>query len=164
MDVHDDHMDVLTARAKISMDRSRSSIRPPGRSRDALVMTDIEHNKRVVRGFCDLAFNDKRAADAAEQFLGSEYIQHNPTAPDGPEGFVEFAGGFVAQAPELSLEIKRLIAEGDMVVAHSLLKVTPDEAGTVVVDIFRLEEGRIVEHWDVMQPFPETSVNDHPMF
>ena len=101
-------------------------------------MTDIEHNKRVVRGFCELAFNAKQPAAAARQYLGAQYIQHNPTAPDGAEAFVEFAGGFVAQAPDLSLEIKRLIAEGDMVVAHSLLKVTPDEAFTVVVDIFRL--------------------------
>ena len=127
-------------------------------------MTDIEHNKQVVRGFCELAFNAKRPADAAQRFLGSQYIQHNPTAPDGPEGFVELAGGFAAQAPDLHLDVKRLIAEDDIVVAHSLLKLTAEDAGTVVVDIFRLEAGRIVEHWDVMQPFPETSVNDHPMF
>ena len=54
--------------------------------------------------------------------------------------------------------------EPDTVVAHSLLQDDDADAGTVVVDIFRLEEGKIVEHWDVMQPFPETSVNDHPMF
>ena len=127
-------------------------------------MTDIERNKQVVRDFCDLAFNAKLPAEAAEQFIGAQYIQHNPTAPDGKDGFVEFVGGFVAQVPDLSIEIKRIIAEGDFVVAHSLLKTSGDDGGTVVVDIFRLEEGRIVEHWDVMQPFPETSANDHPMF
>ena len=127
-------------------------------------MSDIEHNKQIVRDFCEIAFNAKRPADAAEQFLGTEYIQHNPMAPDGPEAFVEFAGGFVAQAPGLSLEIKRIIAEGDLVVAHSLLKLAADDAGSAVADIFRLEGGRIVEHWDVIQPIPETSVNDHPMF
>ena len=57
-----------------------------------------------------------------------------------------------------------MVAEGDVVVAHSLLTVSDDDAGTVVVDIFRLEDHKIVEHWDVMQPFPETSLNDHPMF
>ena len=127
-------------------------------------MSDIEHNKQIVRDFCEIAFNAKRPADAAEQFLGTEYIQHNPMAPDGPEAFVEFAGGFVAQAPSLSLEIKRIIAEGDFVVAHSLLKLAADDAGSAVADIFRLEGGRIVEHWDVIQPISETSVNDHPMF
>ncbi len=127
-------------------------------------MTDIEHNKRVVRDFVETAFNAKQPADAAKRFLGPRYIQHNPTAPDGPEAFVEFAGGFVSQAPHMSLEINRIIAEDDLVAAHSLLKLSDDDAGTVVVDIFRLEDGKIVEHWDVMQAFPESSVNDHPMF
>ena len=90
-------------------------------------MSDIEHNKQIVRDFCEIAFNAKRPADAAEQFLGTEYIQHNPMAPDGPEAFVEFAGGFVAQAPGLSLEIKRIIAEGDFVVAHSLRQDHPPQ-------------------------------------
>ena len=127
-------------------------------------MTDIEQNKQVVRDFCEVAFNAKNPADAAQQFIGAQYIQHNPSAPDGKEGFVEFATAYVTQVPDLNLEIRQMIAEDDMVVAHSLLKASPADAGTVVVDIFRLEEGRIVEHWDVMQPFPETSVNDHPMF
>jgi len=127
-------------------------------------MTDIEQNKQVVRDFCEVAFNAKRPDEAAREFIGDQYIQHNPSAPDGKEGFVEFVTGYVTQVPDLHLEIKRMIAEDDVVVAHSLLKASPDDAGTVVVDIFRLEEGRIVEHWDVMQPFPETSINDHPMF
>jgi predicted SnoaL-like aldol condensation-catalyzing enzyme len=127
-------------------------------------MSDIERNKQVVRDFCEVAFNDKQPADAAERFMGTEYIQHNPSAPDGKEGFVEFVTAFVTQTPELKLEIRTMIAEDELVMAHSHLKVTPDDAGTVVVDIFRLDEGKIVEHWDVMQPFPETSLNEHPMF
>ena len=127
-------------------------------------MTDLDHNKQVVRDFCETAFNAKQPAEAAERFLGPEYIQHNPTAPDGKEAFVEFTGGFVTQAPGLSLDIRRIVAEGDLVVAHSHLTMSGNDAGTVVVDIFRLEDGKIVEHWDVMQPFPETSLNDHPMF
>jgi len=127
-------------------------------------VADIEHNKQVVRDFCETAFNAKQPAEAAERFLGPEYTQHNPAAPDGKDAFVDFAGGFVAQAPGLNLEIKRIVAEGDTVVAHSHLTMSEDDAGTVVVDIFRLENGKIVEHWDVMQPFPGTSLNDHPMF
>ena len=127
-------------------------------------MTDIEQNKQVVRDFCEVAFNAKNPADAAQRFIGAQYIQHNPMAPDGKEGFIEFVTGFVTHTPGLNLEIKRMVAEGDVVVAHSLLTVSDDDAGTVVVDIFRLEDYKIVEHWDVMQPFPETSLNDHPMF
>ena len=70
----------------------------------------------------------------------------------------------MSQTPKLNLEIRRIVAEDDIVVAHSLLTVGDGGTGTVVVDIFRLEDQRIVEHWDVMQPFPESSANDHPMF
>ena len=127
-------------------------------------MTEIERNKQVARDFCEVAFNAKQPADAAQRFMGAEYVQHNPSAPDGKEAFVEFATAFVTQAPDLKLDIRTMIAEDDLVMAHSLLKVTREDAGMVVVDIFRLEESKIVEHWDVMQPFPETSANDHPMF
>ena len=64
----------------------------------------------------------------------------------------------------MSLEIKRAVAKGDLVVTHSLLKTTPDDRGTAMADIFRLEDGKVVEHWDVVQPVPESAANDHPMF
>ncbi len=127
-------------------------------------MADLESNKQTVRAFYNLAFNDKQPAEAVAQYVGPVYIQHNPQAGDGVDAFVAFAGGFVAQVPDLHLDIRRVVAEGDIVVTHSLLKTSEDDAGSVVPDFWRLEDGRIVEHWDVAQPFPETSVNDHPMF
>ena len=66
--------------------------------------------------------------------------------------------------PEVSVDIRRVLADGDIVVTHSLLKFTPDDLGTVAADFFRLENGKVVEHWDVLQPFPEESANEHPMF
>ena len=72
--------------------------------------------------------------------------------------------GFAEQFPQLSLEIKRALAEGDMVVTHSLLKTSPEDRGTAAADFFRLEDGKVVEHWDVLQPVPESAANDHPMF
>lgn len=127
-------------------------------------MGSLESNKQTVVAFYTLAFNAKQPAEAAARYIGSEYIQHNPQAPDGAEAFIQFVTGFAAQFPELSVEIKRVIAEGDLVVTHGLLKTSPDDKGTVAADIFRLQDGKIVEHWDVLQPFPETSANDHPMF
>ena len=91
-------------------------------------MTDIERNKQIVRDFCELAFNAKQPADAAQQFLGPQYIQHKPQAPDGAEAFIGYVTSFVAQAPDLSLEIKRIIAEGDIVVTHAFLKMSNDDA------------------------------------
>lgn len=128
-------------------------------------MSDLERNKTAVVEYYELAFNGKEPQKAVDEYVGSQYIQHNPQAPDGPEAFVDFVTGFAAQFPELSVDLRRVVAEGDIVVTHGLIKTSQDDPGTVAVDLFRLDEsGKIVEHWDVLQPFPETSANDHPMF
>ena len=127
-------------------------------------MTDAEKNKQTVLAYFNLAFNDRKPAEAVEKYGGSHYIQHNPQAPDGFEAFIQFVLGFVEQFPQLSLDIKRAVAEGDLVVTHSLLKTSPEDRGTAAADFFRLEDGKIVEHWDVLQPVPESAANDHPMF
>ena len=122
---------------------------------------DLEANKRIVKEFYELAFNAKQPEQAVEKYVGPRYIQHNPQAPDGPEAFV----GFVRAFPEISVDIRRVIAEGDIVVTHGVVRFTADdEHGTVAADLFRVEDGKIVEHWDVLQPFPEESANPHPMF
>jgi predicted SnoaL-like aldol condensation-catalyzing enzyme len=95
---------------------------------------------------------------------GPHYIQHNPQAPDGFEAFIQLVTGFVEQFPQLSFDIERAVAEGDLVVTHSLLKTSPEDRGTAAADFYRLEDGKIVEHWDVLQPVPESAANDHPMF
>ncbi len=120
--------------------------------------------KRIVLDFFDLAFVQREAAKAAERYLGMEYKQHNPLAPDGPEAFVSFIGVFLAQAPQISFELKRVIAEDDLVVLHYHLKMSPDDLGQAVVDIFRVEDERIVEHWDVLQAVPTESANTNRMF
>ena len=127
-------------------------------------MPDREQNKQTVTAFFTTAFNDKQPAEAVAKYLGPQYIQHNPQAADGAEAFIQFVGGFVAQFPQLSVDIKRVVAEGDLVVTHSLIKVSPEDRGTAAMDIFRLEDGKIVEHWDVLQPIPETAANDNTMF
>ncbi|HSD69679.1 MAG TPA: nuclear transport factor 2 family protein [Woeseiaceae bacterium] len=122
-----------------------------------------EQNKKTVIAFYDAAINDKDFA-AASVYLGDMYIQHNPLAADGPEGlkaFLEFAkenlGGF-------KIEFKRVLADGDFVIVHGHARNGPDDRGSAVMDIFRLENGKVVEHWDVMQAIPETARNDNTMF
>jgi predicted SnoaL-like aldol condensation-catalyzing enzyme len=82
-------------------------------------MSDLENNKRTVVEFYELAFNGKQPEQAVEKYVGSQYLQHNPQAPDGPEAFI----GFVKAFPEGSVDIRRVFADGDIVVTHSLLKV-----------------------------------------
>jgi predicted SnoaL-like aldol condensation-catalyzing enzyme len=127
-------------------------------------VADLEKNKETVVAYYNLAFNEKQPAEAVSKYVGSKYIQHNPQAADGPDAFIEFVNGLVFQFPQTSVDIKRVIAEGDLVVTHSLLKTSPEDRGTAAADIFRLEGGKVVEHWDVLQPVPETAANDNTMF
>lgn len=123
----------------------------------------VESNKKTVLAFYEAALI-RRDIDAARQYLGSSYIQHNPTAPDGVEGLVGLIKFLKEKFPLRSGVIKRVVAEGDLVVLHVHSKTTPEDRGTAIVDIFRIENGKIVEHWDVMQPVPETARNNNSMF
>lgn len=124
----------------------------------------LEANKRIVREWHDLAINQRKPEEAIAKHLGPNYRQHNPGAGDGPEPFIAAVKGLTKTFPELSMEPKRIIAEGDLVVLHSHLILRPGDRGTAVVDIFRLENGKIVEHWDVVQEVPEKSANNNTMF
>jgi predicted SnoaL-like aldol condensation-catalyzing enzyme len=127
-------------------------------------MSDLERNKETVVAFFTRAFNDHEPADAVAKYVGSQYIQHNPDTPDGAAAFVESTKKFIAQSPKVSVEIKRVIAEGDLVVTHDLVKGSPEQRGLAGIDIFRLENGKIVEHWDARQPVPEKAANSNTMF
>jgi predicted SnoaL-like aldol condensation-catalyzing enzyme len=127
-------------------------------------MAELERNKQTVIAFITRAFNDKQPADAVAQYVGPQYIQHDPQSPDGAEAFIQFATGFAGQFPQLSIDIKRVIAEGDLVMAHLLINMAPEDRGMAGVEIYRLQDGKIVEHWNVLQPVPERAANDNTMF
>ncbi len=122
-----------------------------------------EANKKIVLAFYEAALL-RLDADAAVQYLASHYTQHNPLAPDGPAGVVGLIKFLKEQFPQRSASIKRVVAEGDLVVLHVHSKPTPEDRGTAIIDIFRVENGKIVEHWDVLQPVPEKAANTNTMF
>ena len=124
----------------------------------------LEENKRIVSEWNDLAINQRKPEEAVAKYLGLNYRQHNPGAGDGAEPFIETVKRFAQNFPDFRMESKRMVAEGDYVVLHSHLILKPGHRGTAIVDIFRLENGRIVEHWDVVQEVPETSANNNTMF
>lgn len=124
----------------------------------------LDANKQLVRDFYELAFNQQEPAAAAERYVGHTYRQHNPGAGDGVAPFVAFVTGFVTAFPKLRVDLKRLVAEGDFVVLHSHFVRQPGDRGISVIDIFRLEAGKLVEHWDVLQEVPERSANANTMF
>jgi predicted SnoaL-like aldol condensation-catalyzing enzyme len=125
--------------------------------------SQLEINKRVATEFYDAAINRKDFA-AASQYLGSAYKQHNPTAADGADGLRAFIDFLKTRFPNQRGEIKRVVAEGDLVVLHVHSTRGDGTPGRAIVDIFRVENGKVVEHWDVIQDIPAQAANQNGMF
>ncbi len=121
-------------------------------------------NERIVVDFYNLAFNAHKPADAAQRYIGATYIQHNPLVPNGAAPFVSYFGEFFKTHPAAALDMVRVISEGDLVVVHSKFTTGPEDKGQAIIDIFRIASGKIVEHWDVIQPVPDHTVNGNTMF
>ena len=120
----------------------------------------------VVLTFYEAALNQRDVAKAKE-FLGDTYVQHNPLIADGPEAFLRFLEFRRQHHPHARNEIKRVIAEGDLVVLHVHSILVPGTPGRRIVDIFRVEDAKVVEHWDVIQDIPDQvypPLNDNGVF
>ena len=128
----------------------------------------LERNKANVVAYYETAVNDKNPRLAVQLYGGDRYIQHNPLADNGFDAFIAFFEGFEAAFPNLHIDIRRVIAECDLVVTHGIIGGAGTEPvfgphGNKVVDIFRLDaNGKIVEHWDVLAPISDTSANGNP--
>ena len=124
----------------------------------------MEANKKAAMEFYDAAIN-KKDFEAARKYIGDRYVQHNPGAADGIEGFKAFLGFLREKRPNYHSDIKRAFADGDYVILHVHAVREPGTRGNAIMDIFRLDDkGKVVEHWDVVQPIPETAQNDNTMF
>lgn len=122
-----------------------------------------EANRKTVLAFYEKGLNQKDA-DAALAYVGDRYVQHNPNAADGPDGFRKFIGFLRDKFPNSHSEIKRSFVDVDYVILHVHAVREPGSRGNAIVDIFKLENGKVVEHWDVVQPIPENPANNNTMF
>ena len=99
-----------------------------------------------------------------EECFAESYIQHSPHVPDGRDAVLNLFANRFENHQEITTSVKRYASEGDLVWIHQHVKTTPEDRGRAVVNIFRMEDGKFAEHWNVIQPVPETAKNDNTMF
>lgn len=122
-----------------------------------------QENLQIVDEFLTLLYDKKQVREAFERHVSDHYIQHNPAAENGREAAISFFEGFLATSAVHS-SVKRMIVEDNMVAVHMHVQFGDDAPGFAVMDMWRLDNGKLVEHWDVIQEVPKTTVSGNSMF
>ena len=125
--------------------------------------TLTEENREIMTDFADIFYGQKDVVKAFEKYVSEEYIQHNPNILDGQQAAVD-ALKLMFENPDTRFDVKRILVDGDLAMIHLHAKKDSTALGGAVADLYRIKDGKIVEHWDIMQPIPANAINSHPMF
>lgn len=136
---------------------------PIGKAEDNTMAQLTETNRAAVTEFARLFYDERDVRAAFEQFVVPEYIQHNPGIADGRDAAIAALEPMFSRE-DARFEVKRIMVDGNFAVIHLHGRGDPATPGAAVADIYRLEDGKIVEHWDVLQPITASTANPHPFF
>jgi predicted SnoaL-like aldol condensation-catalyzing enzyme len=150
--------------APVQQETTRQTADPTDTS-DRARLSDREVSERFIEVF----YNQNRLVDGFRAWVHPDYIQHDPNSPTGRDATIEVLAAHMQRNPQMTHDVKRTIYGTDeqgrtLVAVHYHFKRTPEDRGSAVVDIYRVEDGYLMEHWDVIQPIPENPLNDNTMF
>ncbi len=127
-------------------------------------MPNVQSPKSVVLDFYKLALEQFKPKDAFERYASPDFVEHSAEIEETREATIAFLSDLIARFPAPKWKIVRSAAEGDLVFLHVHVTPAPSDRGVGIVEIFRVQNGKIVEHWDVIQPVPEKPANRNSMF
>ena len=142
--------------------KAESEIEKDSVLKKELPINTTEKNRKIMEDFADIFYRQKEVSKAFEKYV-EDYIQHNPNILDGRNEAIK-ALTLMFSSPTSHFEIIRIMVDGNMAMIHIHGRKDKESKGGSVADIYRLENGKIVEHWDILQSVPEKSINPHPMF
>ncbi len=124
---------------------------------------ETARNRAIITDFARRFYTLRQVRSAFEAYVAPDYIQHNPGLGDGREAAIAALTPMFSD-PGHSFSIRHIVVDGDLAAIHIFVKPDPAARGAAVADFYRLKDGKIVEHWDVIQPIPQKAANPHPMF
>ncbi|RVU07238.1 polyketide cyclase [Novosphingobium umbonatum] len=134
-----------------------------GQARPAKASSLTERNRAIISDFAQIFYGKRDVRTAFNRYVAPDYIQHNAGILDGRDEAIAALEPMFSQ-PEARFEVKRIIVDGNMAVIHLYGRAGSVGSGGTVADIYRLKDGKIVEHWDILQPIAANTKNPHPYF